>query len=260
MFYLVSKNRCELQNTEVLQWRLQNYEEIRVQIPDRWKIKFEVIVKYSCLWDTGIIRESQLSVRGSLAEQLNSLQLWRLIQKEEEQLEQFIRSIKLYFYPAALHSHRKTSCLEELQTGLRLRFPRTKIKLNCVLCSHTTLCFPATPVPAAHRAHPALSGPRSAATILPFTCSRVQKDKHGEVKTPKAIMIYDANEEVKLATKATVVFMEDKCLKTNFGFFWIFFLNSLNTGVRTGVGKLLFSLLTEQHWGKSFCCTPKWQF
>ena len=33
-------------------------------------------------------------------------------------------------------------------------------------------------------------------------------------------MIYDANEEVKLATKATVVFMEDKCLKTNFGFFW----------------------------------------
>ena len=60
-------------------------------------------------------------------------------------------------------------------------------------------------------------------------------------------MIYDANEEVKLATKATVVFMEDKCLKTNFEFFWIFFLNSLNTGVRTGVGKLLFSLLTEQH-------------
>lgn len=140
MFYLVSKNHCELQNTEVLQWRLQNYKEIRVQIPDRWKIKFEVIVKYSCLWDTGIIRESQLSVRGCLAEQLNSLQLWRLIQKEEEQLEQFIRSIKLYFYPAALHSHRKTSCLEELQTGLRLRFPRTKTKLNCVLCSHTTLC------------------------------------------------------------------------------------------------------------------------
>jgi len=78
-------------------------------------------------------------------------------------------------------------------------------------------------VPAAHRAHPALSGPRGAATILPVTCSGVQKDKHGEVKTPKAIMIYHANEEVKLATKATVVFMEDKCLKTNFGFFWIFF-------------------------------------
>lgn len=93
--------------------------------------------------------------------------------------------------------------------------------------------------------------PTCCCPTLPSACSRAQKDKYGEVKTPKDVMICDANEEVKLAI--LIVFMEDKCLKTNFG---IFFLLPLNTGVRTGVGKLLFSLLTEKHWGKNFCCTP----
>lgn len=50
-----------------------------------------------------------------------------------------------------------------------------------------------------------------------FACSRAQKDSYGKVKTPKDIMIYDANEEVKLAI--LIVFMEDKCLKTIFGIF-----------------------------------------